>query len=68
MGRCAYLLKKCADRRAESKIWACESFCRQDFLHLILRSVLSFGSLRGHSMQKILCRCFDTAWGDNGPE
>ena len=32
------------------------------------RSVLSFGSLRGHSMQKILCRCFDTAWGDNGPE
>jgi hypothetical protein len=39
MGRCAYLLKKCADRRAESKIWACESFCRQDFLHLILRSV-----------------------------
>ena len=42
MGRCAYLLKKCADRRVESKIWAWESFCRQDFLHLILRFGLVF--------------------------
>lgn len=27
---------------------------------------MSFESLCGHSMPKLLCRCFDTAWGTMG--